>query len=270
MHLFVRRAHDGELNLASLVRTSTPPSQGGTTSIKEAPAPSRKHRDASGRHASRERTASQKRRANAKSGAVANATALSSPKPEAAANTPAASASAQLWKYRIASVAVENTQLQEEDDTQARAVNLALAPLNLHLKDVSSDLGKPITLDLDGTLNHKGTFKITGTATPAPLKANVRVVTNRLDLAIMDPYVTSQLNATITKAALPINAALDIGTVRNNLRVNYRGDATLGGVQLLDKLTNDRFMRWSALSVRRINVEIGSAPPKLHIREGGP
>src|SRR5712692_6126195 len=202
MHLFVWRAHDGELNLASLVRTSTPPSRSGTTSINEAPAPSRKHRDASGRHASRERTASQKRRANAKSGAVANATALSSPKPEAAANTPAASASAQLWKYRIASVAVENTQLQVEDDTQTRAVNLALAPLNLHLKDVSSDLGKPITLELDGTLNLIGTFKITGTATPAPLKANVRVVTKRLDLAMMDPYVTSQLNATITKAAL--------------------------------------------------------------------
>ncbi len=268
MHLFVRRAHDGELNLASLVRTSTlPPSQSGTTSIKEAPAPSRKHREASGRHASRERTASQKRRANAKSGAVANATALSSPKPEAAANTPAASASAQLWKYRIASVAVESTQLQVEDDTQARAVNLALAPLNLHLKDVSSDLGKPITLELDGTLNHKGTFKITGTATPAPLKANVRVVTKRLDLAMMDPYVTSQLNATITNAALSMNAALDIATVRNNLRVNYRGDATLGSVRLLDKLTNDRFMRWSALSVRRINADIGSGPPKVHIGE---
>src|SRR5260370_19963109 len=82
----------------------------------------------------------------------------------------------------MASVAVENTQLQMEDDPQPRAVKLALAPLNLHLKDVSSDLGKPITLELDGTLNHKGAFKITGTATPAPLKANVRVVTKRLDL----------------------------------------------------------------------------------------
>src|SRR5216683_696729 len=267
MHLFVRRAHDGELNLASLVRPSTPPppSQGGTTSIKEAPAPSRKHRDASGRHASREHTASQKRRVNAKSGAVANATALSSPKPEAAANTPAASATAQLWKYRIASVAVENTQLQVEDDTQARVVNLALAPLNLHLKDLSSDLGKPITLELDGTLNHKGTFKITGTAPPAPLKANVRVVTKRLDLAMMDPYVTSQLNATITNAALSMNAALDIATVRNNLRVNYRGDATLGSVRLLDKLTNDSFMRWNALSASRINVEIGAGPPRVRV-----
>jgi len=268
MHLFVRRAHDGQLNLASLVHTSTPPpSQGSTTSIKEAPASSRNHTDASGRRASRERTASQTRRANAKSRAVANATLSSAPKQEAAANTPAASASAQPWKYRIASVAVENTQLQVEDDTQARAVNLALAPLNLHLKDVSSDLGKPITLELDGTLNHKGTFKIAGTATPAPLKANVRVVTKRLDLAMMDPYVTSQLNATITNAALSMNAALDVASIRNNLRVNYRGDATLGGVQMLDKLTNDRFMRWSALSVRRINADIGSGPPKVHIGE---
>jgi hypothetical protein len=28
-----------------------------------------------------------------------------------------------------------------------------------------------------------------------------------------------------------MNAALDIATVRNNLRVNYRGDATLGSVR---------------------------------------
>jgi hypothetical protein len=244
MHLFVRRTHDGELNLASLVRTSTP-SPGSTTSIQEAPAPSRKH----------------------KSRAVANASASSTPKQEAPANTPATSASAEAWKYRIASVAVENTQVQVEDDSQPRAVNLALAPLNLHLKDVSSDLSKPITLELDGTLNHKGTFKISGTATPTPLKANVRVVTRRLDLAMANPYVTSQLNATITSAALSMNAALDVASVRNNLRVNYRGDATLGGVQMLDKLTNDRFMRWSALSVRRINADIGPGPPRVHIGE---
>jgi Domain of Unknown Function (DUF748) len=254
MHLFVRRAHDGELNLASLVRTSASPSpQGGATSIEEPVSPPKRA------------AVSSKRRAHAKRRAVASVTASSQPKPEVVAGKPPASSTAQAWKYRIASVAIENTQLQVEDDTPPSAVKLAVAPLNLHLKDVSSDLGKPITLDLDGTVNHKGSFKITGTATPTPLKANVHVVTKRIDIAMMDPYVTSQLNATMTNAALSMNAALDIATVRNNLRVNYRGDATLGSVRLLDKLTNDSFMRWNALSASRINVEIGAGPPRVRV-----
>ena len=103
----------------------------------------------------------------------------------------AAAPPSQSWQYQIASVAMEQTDVTFEDDNAPQPVKAAVAPLNLHLKDVSSDFKKPFAVDVDGTLNRKGTFKVTGTAAIAPLKADLRVATKRLDLAFADPYVAA-------------------------------------------------------------------------------
>jgi hypothetical protein len=162
-------------------------------------------------------------------------------------------------------VVIEKTQLRVEDDTMPRRIAMAVEPLNLHLKDVSNDLSKPIALDLDGVVDRKGSFKIVGTAAPQPLKVNLRIATRRLNLAPLDPYVTSHLNTTVTSAALTMNGALGVASERKATLVSYRGDATLGSVRMLDKVTNDSFLRWNSLSANGINFYLGSGPPKLHI-----
>lgn len=58
----------------------------------------------------------------------------------------------------------------------------------------------------------------------------------------MDPYVSSRLNTTIRSAALTMDGKLGVDSARNNPRVSYRGDATIGGVRMLDKVTNDSFV----------------------------
>src|SRR5260370_9997482 len=94
------------------------------------------------------------------------------------------------WRYQVASVALEKTEIRVEDDMMPRQVVVAVAPLNLHLKNVSNDLAKPIALDLDGVLDRKGSFKMTGTAAPGPLNLNLRIVPPPLHLAPFDPSVT--------------------------------------------------------------------------------
>ena len=47
--------------------------------------------------------------------------------------------------------------------------------------------------------------------------------------------------------------------------MSYRGDAVLGRVRMLDKVTNDSFLRWSSLSANGINFSLGSGPPKVHV-----
>src|SRR5208282_596336 len=136
---------------------------------------------------------------------------------------------------------------------------------NLHLKDVSSDFTKPFDIDIDGTLNRKGTFKVTGTAAVAPLKARLRVATTRLDLAFADPYVSSRMNATIASANLTMNGGVGLEQARNDFIVSYRGDASLGSVKMLDKLTNDLFFRMNALNVNKIDFALGKGPPKVHV-----
>ena len=169
------------------------------------------------------------------------------------------------WRYQVASVALEKTEIRVEDDMMPRKVAIAVVPLNLHLKNVSNDLAKPIALDLDGILTPKGSFKVTGTAAPVPLKLNLRVVTRRLDLAPFDPYVTSHLNTKIDRAALSMNGEVGLSNELKEMRVSYRGDVTIGSVKMLDKVTNDSFLRWNSFSANGINFSMGSGPPKIHV-----
>ncbi|MGB6552428.1 MAG: DUF748 domain-containing protein [Candidatus Binataceae bacterium] len=173
--------------------------------------------------------------------------------------------SAKPWQFRIASIAIEKTDAEIEDASAPRAVKIALSPLNIHLKDVTSDFAKPFGVDLDGSLNRRGTIKVTGTAAVAPLKANLRVVTQRLDLSPADPYVSSHLNATIKSALLTMNGAIGLVQERKDFRITYRGDITVGDLATLDKLTSEPFLRWRTLSVSRIDADFGAGPPKVHI-----
>jgi hypothetical protein len=230
MHLFVRRERGGKLSLAALIRGGpAPPPRSKRSSMRET-----------------RRTPREMRRA--------------ARKPVQVAAPPS-----QSWQYRIASVAMEQTDATFEDDNAPQPVKAAVAPLNLHLKDVSSDFTKPIAVEVDGELNRKGTFKVTGTAAIAPLKANLRVATKRLDLAFADPYVSSRMNATITSANLTMNGAVGLEQARNDFIVSYKGDASLGSVKMLDKLTNDLFFRMNALDANKIDFALGKGPPKVHV-----
>jgi len=203
-------------------------------------------------------------------GSLSLAALARSPKAAKVANAPvaapaaaAASAPEKPWHYRVESIALEKTEARFEDDTTSRPAIFALSPLNLRLKDVSDDFAKPIGLDLNGTLNNKGGFAVSGTAAIAPLDAKLRVSTVNLDLAPADPYVGSALNATIARAALTANGALALKAARDGLQVSYRGDATLGDFRLLDKLTGGALLKWTALKATRIAFKL--RPLEVHV-----
>ena len=235
MHLFVRRARDGKLSLASLMRGAAAP---------PAPLPGKRAHVRGTRRMQR-----QARRAPCKP------------------VQPPTTAPSQNFQFRVASVAMDQTDATFIDESAPQPVKVAVAPLNLHLKDVSSDFSKPFSVDVDGTLNSKGTFKVTGTAAVAPLKADLRVATKRIDLTFADPYVSSRMNAKITSANLTMDGAVGLEQQPKDFLVSYKGDATLGSVRMLDKLTNDLFFRMAALSASKIDFALGKGPPKVHVGE---
>ena len=180
------------------------------------------------------------------------------PSKEAAPQSPA-------WKYSVASIALDNTVAHMIDESTPRHADVNVAPLSIHLKNVSEDLAKPIAVDIAGTLNHKGTFEVEGTAAPVPLKADLKIATARLSLAPFDPYAASKLNTTITSAALTMKGALGLDNSHKDFRVSYRGDVGLSDVMVLDKATGDPFIQWTKLNISRINVKSGGGPVYAHI-----
>ncbi|HXW84934.1 MAG TPA: DUF748 domain-containing protein, partial [Candidatus Binataceae bacterium] len=180
------------------------------------------------------------------------------PKPPAAPPSPA-------WTYLIESVALENTEALLDDVSTGRHVKLAISPLNVHVKGVSSDQRKPLTFDLATNVNTRGKLALAGTATIEPLKAEVKINTDRLDLAALDPFISQNLNATITSALLNMKGDVGVSNARNVIRASYRGDVGIARLRMLDKLTGEDFAHWDELNFRRIDFAYGEQKPKVHV-----
>ncbi len=178
-----------------------------------------------------------------------------------------AGAAAPGWQYQIGSVAIENVETEVEDDSGPGPIHIQVAPLNIHVKNVSSDFSKAFGVEADGILKPQGKFKAEGTAAVKPLAAKIHIVTNRLDLTPAGVYVASLVNAKITRAALTMNGDLNLARAQDNLRVGYRGDVMVGDVRVHDATTKQRFLRWKVLRASRIEAQIGDRRPRVKIGE---
>jgi Domain of Unknown Function (DUF748) len=241
--LLVRRERDGKLNLLSML----------------AP-PRHEHRSANGVKR-KERTArvtrpkprheeprSRRRRASTRKGKA-------EPQP----------AQGGGWQFEIASVDFDKSEVRVADNAAPRPVQLRVSPLNIRLKKVSSDFKKPIAVDIDGTIGRRGAFKIAGTAAISPLRAQLRVTARRIDVSPADAYISRNVNARIASALLTISGTARVDDTRAGIRGGYRGDIAFDNLHVLDRVTNQDFLRWQSLSLRRIDAAGGAGTPMAHI-----
>jgi hypothetical protein len=170
------------------------------------------------------------------------------------------------WQWKVGKVAIENASIGFEDRAvKGRPINAKFAPLNVKVQGASQDMGKPLQLEVTGTLNRKGSLNATGNLIPQPLSGDLQIRTQQLDLAAFDSYMSDELNASIASALLSSSGRATFAMKGDTPQATYRGDATLGNVRLLDKVTADDFVRWNALSVQQINMAIGSGRPNVQL-----
>ncbi len=133
-------------------------------------------------------------------------------------------------------------------------MKLSVTPLQLKVQQISDDLSKPLPVDLQATLNKKGTLGVKGDVTATPLKVAVKVNANRLDAAAFEPYFGSKLNALIASALLNANGDLALSQAKA-LKATYRGDVALVDVRMIDKATSDPFAGWSSLALTNLKAD---------------
>lgn len=180
--------------------------------------------------------------------------------------TAVAAGGAPPWRYQIGAIALEKTAITLLDQSPRHPLRATIAPLDVNLKNVTNDFAKPFGVAIDATVNRGGTLKVTGETALQPLKAKLRVVTRRIDLTPANDFIADRINATITRATLTSAGEVSvIAAPRRALRLGYRGNATLGDVRMLDKLTRDLFTRWRTLSFSRIDFAMGQGKPRVDV-----
>ncbi|MBB3260922.1 hypothetical protein F4827_005829 [Paraburkholderia bannensis] len=162
------------------------------------------------------------------------------------------------WHYKIDNVSVSGGLVNFTDSTTPRPVKLAITPLDFKVQQISDDMRHALPIDLKATVNRKGTLALNGDVNPAPLKAQLKIDANRLDAAAFEPYFGSQLNAVIASALLNMKGQLAVEQGKA-LKANYRGDAALVDVRMLDKATSDPFAGWRSLALSNMKVSFDDA-----------
>jgi uncharacterized protein DUF748 len=165
------------------------------------------------------------------------------------------------WRYTIGALNLKDGSATFTDETTARPVKVAIAPLQLNVKQISDDMTRPLPIDLQATVNRKGTLGVTGDVTASPLKLALKLDADRLDAAAFEPYFGDKLNATIASAL--VNAKGDValaeeeqhGKSGGGLKASYRGDAALVDVRMLDKVTSAPFAGWRSLALSNLKAD---------------
>ncbi|WGS54613.1 DUF748 domain-containing protein [Paraburkholderia sp. D15] len=158
------------------------------------------------------------------------------------------------WHYKIGELNLKDASAEFTDNTTPQPVRLSITPLQLKVQQISDDLSRPLPVDLQATLNRKGTLGIKGDVTATPLKVAVKVNANRLDAAAFEPYFGSKLNAVIASALLNANGDLALSQAKS-LKANYRGDLAVVDVRMLDKATSDPFAGWGSLALTNLKAD---------------
>lgn len=170
------------------------------------------------------------------------------------------------WRWSIARLGLEQGSLRLTDRSidGARPTPLLIEALNGNIEELSDKLDQPRRVKLEGRIN-KGSFAATGTVQPLPTVADLQVVTKRLDIAGLVPYVSVPLNVDVTSARLSSDGKLHYDGRRSEPRFDFKGDAAIERVRMQDKLTGDDFMRWRSLRGSRIDLRYGEGTPRVHL-----
>ncbi|NUX56056.1 DUF748 domain-containing protein [Paraburkholderia youngii] len=165
-----------------------------------------------------------------------------------------AQAEGPAWRYKIGELTLKDATAEFTDNMTAQPVKLSFTPVQLKVQQISDDLSRPLPVDLQATLNKKGTLGVKGDVTATPLKLDVKVNANQLDAAAFEPYFGSQLNASLASALLNANGDLSVSQAKS-LKANFRGDMALVAVRMIDKATSDPFAGWGSLALTNLKAD---------------
>jgi len=168
----------------------------------------------------------------------------------------AAPAAAAPWQLSLKQLKLSDATIAAEDRSARPYAALTLAPLNLTVTGASLDLGKPVELTFDTGLNGSGHLGLSGTVTPAPRAADLKIDAAALTLKSLQPYLARTTSVTLLDGTL--SAALQVRlrpgrAARPALRVT--GSLGVDHLHTVDNALRKELVSWERLGISGIRYQ---------------
>jgi hypothetical protein len=173
---------------------------------------------------------------------------------------PATTPVAAPWVVSAPDIAVTNLRADFADALVRPAANFSLSPLNLKLDGFSTAPDAKLTFALDARGEQAGELKASGTSTMKGDSYQAHVEVHELNLAALQPYLSTYTQITLNSAWL--TTAMDLqGGPGGALAA--QGDVTVSKLAAIDNTLKQDLLKWERVTASGIDYR--STPASLKI-----
>jgi hypothetical protein len=173
--------------------------------------------------------------------------------------------STNLWTGSLQEVKAEDCALHLEDLANSRPVRLDLDQIALSANHISNLPGTNLSASLSLRWNTNGTVKTELQASFAPLKADVQLAVDQLELRPLDPYLEPKVNVFILGSKVGVDGRIHVSTTTNGLpQAVFQGGGRLDDFSVLDGVLAEDLLKWGSL--RLSGMEASLNPPMVTIQ----
>lgn len=169
------------------------------------------------------------------------------------------------WVGKLARLEVDGLDFRFEDLSTAPKAVQELSGLRLLGENLGNEKGSKGRIELAGKINKRGSLKVDGSVQLLPLDLALRVETQAIPLLPLQPYFSGQVDVTLNAGQFSNKGELSLGLDEGGLKAAYRGSATVGNLQAVDKANKADFLRWKSLYFGAIDFRL--APLSIGIGE---
>ncbi|AOZ10276.1 DUF748 domain-containing protein [Cupriavidus malaysiensis] len=179
------------------------------------------------------------------------------------------------WKARLGKISLDRgaaqlTDFQPAEANQGRPVVHQYRNIALSTGAVGWPLAPgAVPFKLRADAGRRGSLSLSGSAQPTAPTAQVDIDLREFDMAPLQPYLGNQFNAALRAGSLTVKGRANVSAPAGKpLAARFTGNALVGNVRSVDRLTGDDFLRWRTLTVSGIDFAMDPAKGPMQVGLG--
>jgi len=161
------------------------------------------------------------------------------------------------WIGSLHEFNITNFAVRLDDHATARPVRLDLDDIRVSVRHVSNVPGSNLAAQVSMRWNSNGTIKTDTELSLLPLKADVKLALDNLEIRALDPYLDPFLNLLITQGSVGMNGHVRVVPDSNAFpAVSFQGDVWVNDFSTVDGLMTEDFLKCGKLRISGIDARL--------------
>ena len=161
------------------------------------------------------------------------------------------------WEIKINDMALTNSALNFEDQTQTKPVAINFKPINLKLTNYSNKSGAKLPVQLSVGMNKTGLIALKGDTVIEPLSANLDLDVKNIGLEQFQPYFDKFVRLDVIEGALHIDGKVSVAKKsQDKLDVKFKGDTGIASLLTRDQTLHKDLVKWDDLTLKDFAIDL--------------